>query len=392
MRNLSIITNVILILIFASCQTKEKKESGEIISIQIPESTMGFWNIFDFFTDVKVIPLETNDRSLLGRIKKVVVTDEKIIILDDQRKRLQIFDNTGAHIESIDQIGLGPGELMSPLDFNVIDNVVWIYDSQNGLVKYSIEGDFISQNKDLFKSIPTKSFFDILSFENIGDSLFLFRREIPGNGVDFEYGKKLYMGTFDRLRDSFLTYSKDNFSNHNTTFTNYFSDFKHGYNYWEIFVDTLYYVDASASKLFHKYFFDFGKRSLADKISQMDLSLLLNHLNKYGSVYSGMVRNFVEFDDFLFFNYTKDLSNKNSIPQYAVLDKKNNMITTYDGLYIDSLDLEFLELQFKLSDNSSLAFIESLDLFENHNNTGYIDNHLKSRTSSDNPILIVMSK
>lgn len=69
---------------------------------------------FDYdalFAEVKCIPLETDERSLLDRIRKIVVTDKHLYIMDDFRKGgLVIFDMDGKFIKRIPN-GNGPGEI-----------------------------------------------------------------------------------------------------------------------------------------------------------------------------------------------------------------------------------------------------------------------------------------
>jgi hypothetical protein len=71
--------------------------------------------VFDFASlvkNVKLIPLETTDESLLGDIYKVLVTDSAIYIKDDFKGGgLVIFDREGKFVRRIPN-GQGPGELL----------------------------------------------------------------------------------------------------------------------------------------------------------------------------------------------------------------------------------------------------------------------------------------
>lgn len=69
---------------------------------------------FDYdalFAEIKCIPLETNEQSLLARIRKIVVSDKYIYIMDDFMKGgLVIFGMDGKFIKRISN-GNGPGEI-----------------------------------------------------------------------------------------------------------------------------------------------------------------------------------------------------------------------------------------------------------------------------------------
>ncbi|MBY5960079.1 6-bladed beta-propeller [Membranicola marinus] len=385
----------ILILMCIACESNsdmENKDPG-MISISIPAETDGSWNAMEYFSDYQIIPLETTDASLIRRIKKVIVLKEYIIVFDSSGGKIHFFGPQGKYLHSIDVSGDGPGELLGPQDISVNpkEGALLVYDDKNGLITYDLNGQFLTQEKDVFDGVVTTNFFDVLCFERISDRTFLFRREVPGNGGDHQNGKKLYIGDFHLMTDSFLNYSLDNYTNHNTVYTNYFSAYEQGFNYWEIFNDTLYHVDGEKKTLKRKYYLDFGKRSMADLLPHSPLNELLGYLNKNGTKHSGMPRHFVEFEDKLFFNYTYDLTNNNPQVKFAVYAKESERINVFDGIHLPDEGLSFKELQFKITGDKALAVVNPIDLFENENSRTFLENY-PDLQQSDNPVLVILSR
>lgn len=106
---------------------------------------------FDFgrlIKDIKIVPLETTNESLLGNIYKILMTDSVSYIFDDFKGGgIAIFDNEGKFIRRIPH-GEGPGELVNVHDI--------AYDGRNEqliayqhpfLLFYTKEGRFVEQKK-----------------------------------------------------------------------------------------------------------------------------------------------------------------------------------------------------------------------------------------------------
>jgi len=361
----------------------------EFKDIVIKDSVGGYWNPMEYFTTYKIIPLETNEKSIIGKIQNISINDNKIILLDKQRIRIHVFEITGNHLYTINKIGLGPGELMEPFDFYIdqMDTSIMIYDRLNGLIKYNLSGEFIQQSKTIFHNPD----FNVIRIQNIKENYFLFRKSVPGGGSpNFTHGYKLYLGDYQKLQDSFLSYTDANFTNTNLSYTNVFSKFENGFNYWEVFRDTLYYIDFVNRSLKRKYYFDFQERSMSDIASKMPLEQLLTYLNSSGDKYSGMVNNVIEFQDFILFNYSYNLNNDLAKLVFAKYDKTTETTTSYNGIGLDEIKIRINSLQFKLSENSAYAVVSPVELYNNSYNDEFID--ANSILESDNPLLVIFSR
>ena len=128
---------IIQILIFSACS-----RPSETINLAKDSSV----SIFDIFSDVKVVELETNPLSFIARIDKVIFYSSKYFILDGKSQQLLWFDDRGRFVNKISAKGRGPGEYNHIIDFTI--------DSKNELIVlldpavqrihfFSFEGSFI---------------------------------------------------------------------------------------------------------------------------------------------------------------------------------------------------------------------------------------------------------
>jgi hypothetical protein len=102
----------------------------------------------DIVDSIAYIPLETTDKSLIGRIDKVVCSDDYVYILDAEvSTSIFVFDYSGRHISVINDIGKGPGEFMKITDFCCNNKgEVFVYDAGlNKVIRFGISGKFAGQ-------------------------------------------------------------------------------------------------------------------------------------------------------------------------------------------------------------------------------------------------------
>ena len=126
-------TNLLIIcaLLIISCNIKKDKNSEissthtnkNFIEINIDrldtEKKISFSSVFKSY---KLIPLETSENCLIGRIDELKVFDDTLYVLDRNiAKALFVFDNKGRFIRKIGRLGKGPGEYIIPRSFT-IDN------------------------------------------------------------------------------------------------------------------------------------------------------------------------------------------------------------------------------------------------------------------------------
>ena len=76
-------------------------------------------SVFDVFSDVKVIKLETTENNLINEIKRVKYYDSRYFILDERSQQIFCFDEDGSLVYKIDSQGRGKGEYHYITDFSI---------------------------------------------------------------------------------------------------------------------------------------------------------------------------------------------------------------------------------------------------------------------------------
>ncbi len=118
---------------------KDRYNCNEEISIdlasfekQLPSSSL--------ISKVELIPLETLNKSVIGRPGSIVVTENMIFVVDNSRNLVVVFDSEGNFVETIDQIGEGRGEYLHLVDivFNSYSGRLELLDSHGKLLAYDL--------------------------------------------------------------------------------------------------------------------------------------------------------------------------------------------------------------------------------------------------------------
>ena len=85
--------------------------------ITVDVSKLETASLFDYFSHIELIPLETRRDALIGRhIEKIIFHQDQYYILCGQQHAVLIFDVNGNFIEKIRRIGNGPGEYLMLYD------------------------------------------------------------------------------------------------------------------------------------------------------------------------------------------------------------------------------------------------------------------------------------
>lgn len=168
------IKTLILLLVFSltisSCDNRKQikkfnTRKSERISInpKIDNSILAS----EIFQNIKLIPLETNSKSIIGEIDKIQFYDGNYFILDRRKqKAVFVFDSLGSFIQKIGNVGKGPGEYIDPVDFIIKNNEIEILARfLKKRIKYSLNGDLIKE--DIIPFYATKFY----QFEN-GDYIY----------------------------------------------------------------------------------------------------------------------------------------------------------------------------------------------------------------------------
>ena len=143
------INSLLILIVFLSCATNDRKtdtsfQNEDIISIDLKDIPLEE-TIFlsDFFSKVTLIPLETNENSLIGHFSGIQIYNELFFVLDKNvAKGVFIFDKEGNFIRKIGNVGQGPEEYIAISDFTIdkINNRLLTIDPESKKIHfYSIE-------------------------------------------------------------------------------------------------------------------------------------------------------------------------------------------------------------------------------------------------------------
>jgi len=171
--------------IWVSCKNSQENNSSK------EEQTIHF-NVSDWEKGQKIpgqiikrlefIPLETNEKCLMGSIRKIELANNQIFITDRTNNKIFIFDILGKYLGSIGNPGKGPGELVSLKDF-IIDesnNQVFILDnSQRKVLIFSLHDHSL---KSEFKIE-----FLANDFKQLDESKLVFYTKIPQSMSGINY-------------------------------------------------------------------------------------------------------------------------------------------------------------------------------------------------------------
>jgi hypothetical protein len=105
-------------------------------------------NINEIAAHIDYIQLETTSESLIMRIHKIEIKDNRIYVLDFENASLLVFDLAGKFIRQIGRRGQAPGEYIGIEHFALSDSVILITDQMRStMILYDTLGRFITQKR-----------------------------------------------------------------------------------------------------------------------------------------------------------------------------------------------------------------------------------------------------
>jgi hypothetical protein len=164
-----------LFCIFLSCHTKiDKTESTLTIPIQEENFEKKRTKLSSLIKVVELIPLETNNDCLIGKINKIIISKNRIYILDKNRaKSVFVFNRKGQFVNKIASNGKGPMDILEPADIisRPSTNELLILDGTLGKINtYNEDGEFR-------ETLPLK--FHPTHFEAFGTNKYIFATQYP---------------------------------------------------------------------------------------------------------------------------------------------------------------------------------------------------------------------
>ena len=363
---------IFFVLFFVECTTKSGKIESEIIdeSIYIGEFTITGHTLEDstIFKECHIILLETNDDSFIREINRIYRTENNIFILDKPSKKLCIFDTQGKYQNKIQNIGQGPYEYISLMDFCLDtekEEIVLLCDKPYKIMKFTYSGQFINEIKhpDFFRNI-------------VMDANYIYCNRSELNKTDLD---KYEICTMERngkqIGNSLAT--RDNIINTMFNTGNFLNRSKYIY-YTRRFDNTVYQI--TKDKLVEKYTFDFGQFNLPNYlIKEHDMKKFSDECNEKQYIYS--ITEFVENEKYIMFNTNQTI---------CVYDKTFETFTGYSRIKNTDFGIESNSFFVNGNDGSIVMKIEPeiihilKDYIKDDEN---ISTLLKRVNEDDNPIL-----
>ena len=208
------------------------------------------------FSKIEIIPLETNEQSLIQRISKVIEYNSYLYILDSRQKAILIFDKTGKFISKIHTVGRAPSEysLLYDIAINTYSKTLDALDPMGKIITYDLKGNYISS---IYLPHPPMAY-HLISILN-EDSILLHTEPY----ITTDYTFRIFSRKADSITKQFN--KQQEFIAWNTK------------GPLQIYKDTLYYSQAIHNEvyqiindsLYHAYSWNFGKYSY--DINQMQL-------------------------------------------------------------------------------------------------------------------------
>jgi hypothetical protein len=366
-----------LILVSISCAKKSVNENKALTVIEIDDRLFDkksdYSSLFDSF---KVIKLETNEHSLMGRITKIEFYNNRFYILDTSRI-LYVFNNEGKFLNKLSRQGYGPEEYFELRDFHVCRNGDIKILTYNKIVTYSPEMEYIGQENFKLTSSSGREINPIMYHLNDKGSWFFMgsfglRSVVPGKdyalyfiGKNNEIGNEFFPLTSGYAYVNNIFYTSNEKVYLTTTFGN----------------DTIYQV--LGDNLYPRYFVNFKHKAVSEKDMMGERGEIYERNVKLGL--RGSIDNVFENSTFLCFTFSEGYTRKQ-----AVYNKTSGLVQI---IHKRLWTLPSPLIRFKgVFDETFYTVLEPWVLFSHNKNGMYDDfknsNGLTDLKPEDNPVLI----
>lgn len=185
-------------LLCNSCFT-DKQKNDDAIEININP----LYSIYDTVSQkVNFIMLDDkNGAELFSSISKMIVINKRIYILDGNTSVIYIYNLNGDFLWKIDRIGQGPGEYIRLRDFNVQDNLLYVYDDiKRSLLCYDLN------DRQHIKTISTPFFARAFALLMNGDFLFVLPKDQGHKSI-------IISDSLCNIKDEYIEYEKEDLDN-----------------------------------------------------------------------------------------------------------------------------------------------------------------------------------
>ena len=145
-------------------------------------------SLFDYFSHIELIPLETNDDVLIGSHTEIIHYHGRFYVFDRRQYSVFVFDDTGKFIFQLNKRGRGPGEYTNirGIFLNPFTNNIDILDIIN-LHSYDLSGKHVKT-----MSLLTNPIIAVLNFIALNEKTYVFWSPMIANSNSTSYKISYY--------------------------------------------------------------------------------------------------------------------------------------------------------------------------------------------------------
>ena len=103
-------------------------------------------NLSDYATEIKYIPLETNDAVLISPINLQIIYENDYLLIQNvtgtSKQHCYLFDNTGKFCGQIGKLGQGPDDYLTIDNVALFENYIYVI-TWHKILKYDTNGNLI---------------------------------------------------------------------------------------------------------------------------------------------------------------------------------------------------------------------------------------------------------
>ena len=286
--------------------------------------------------------------------------NEKFYIYDIGNNMIFIFNKDGSYDKKLSKKGIGPGDYIQIIDFNLIDKDILIMDHSRAIKKYNFNIEFVNE----FKFNTYSSQF-IIKDENI----FLLNES---TGLNTDY----YISSINTLNNRTQNYIKMPFSSFRNDWVGGVNAFviNNNYVYMSPKFGSIIYCYTN-DNYYPKYKIKFNKNNFPEN---KNIYEFIHDINFPYVV----KRNYYMSDKYLIFDYLCD-----NIRHYGFYDKVNKTLS--NGIINNDLIKEFRFFPRWGNDNYLIEEVEAEYVINDFKSLIDINEQLKELKEDDNPVIIL---
>jgi hypothetical protein len=383
-----IITLTLVIMSSLGCSTKPE---NNLKVIKINPAISDDQEFLKIISNIEVIPLETNDNCLLGRIWSLKTSENKFYIQTlDGNNPLYVFDQQGGFINQIGRQGRGPEEFVQLSGFLVDENITLFTTGKT--LEYSLEGNFLNEQEDWFYFNQSAKIDNDLYALYYGIGTVMKNGDTPSGVVFADHDFK--------IKSEYT--SRPEHRNRIGYHSNIFSQFRNTTYFMGNYENTI--CEIKPKQVIPKYLVDFGKYQINDDflLSIMNERNPINYVRLIEKNFATYI-NYYHTDKYLWVKYSLTSDDKLE-PHFAIYSNDDSRLLNLN--MNNPLNKLFSRIE---ANDESGRFIFSIDapillecaqVIEKQLNAGLLENKnfwhqilQKSSTTkeTDNPILIALT-